>query len=75
MSSETIEPIIEHPIAQAEDDFLVDTSSTVEVGILLSGKSFVKLPDVEVGHFYSGECYVVLYTYVDKVKDLRKWVC
>lgn len=61
-------------ITSVDDDLLTETGS-VEVGILLSGKTFHKLPQVEMGHFYSGECYVILHTFMDKVKDVRKWVC
>ncbi|KAB7507509.1 Protein flightless-1 [Armadillidium nasatum] len=30
---------------------------------VLEGKKFVKLPEAELGHFYSGECYVFLCRY------------
>ena len=41
---------------------------------ILSGRTFSKLPEAEVGHFYSGESYVVLHAFHDRVKDARQWV-
>ncbi len=31
-----------------------------------AGPKFTKLPITERGHFYSGDCYLVLYTYYDE---------
>jgi hypothetical protein len=58
--------------SSADDNALTDSSS-VEVGIL-SGRTFSKLPEAEVGHFYSGESYVVLHAFHDRAKDARQWV-
>ena len=30
---------------------------------VLDGKKFVRLPEEELGHFYSGDCYVFLCRY------------
>lgn len=40
-----------------------------------AGPKFVKIPLTERGHFYSGDCYLVLYTYYDE-KDyyLQKYI-
>lgn len=31
--------------------------------LVLEGKKFVRLPEEELGHFYSGDCYVFLCRY------------
>lgn len=44
---------------------------------VLEGKKFVRLPEEELGHFYSGDCYVFLCKYwivSIKIAKLRKKV-
>uniref|UniRef100_A0A146KS58 Protein flightless-1 n=3 Tax=Lygus hesperus TaxID=30085 RepID=A0A146KS58_LYGHE len=39
-----------------------DDLDTMEA-FVLEGKKFVRLPEEELGHFYSGDCYVLLFRY------------
>ncbi|CAB0009071.1 unnamed protein product [Nesidiocoris tenuis] len=39
-----------------------DDLDTMEA-FVLEGKKFVRLPEEEIGHFYSGDCYVLLFRY------------
>ncbi|XP_033631198.1 protein flightless-1 homolog [Asterias rubens] len=54
------------PMASAEVEQLMDDWNEDLDGMesfVLEGKKFVRLPDKEIGHFYSGDCYVFLCRY------------
>lgn len=53
--------------AQLEDDWNYDLEAMES--FVLENKKFVRLPDEELGHFYSDECYVFLCRYCIPVED------
>lgn len=58
-------PLIE--AAQLEDDWNYDLEAMES--FVLENKKFVRLPDEELGHFYSDECYVFLCRYCIPADD------
>lgn len=58
-------PLIE--AAQLEDDWNYDLEAMES--FVLENKKFVRLPDEELGHFYSDECYVFLCRYCIPAED------
>lgn len=58
-------PLVE--AAQLEDDWNYDLEAMES--FVLENKKFVRLPDEELGHFYSDECYVFLCRYCIPADD------
>lgn len=52
---------------QLEEDWNYDLEAME--AFVLEGKKFVRLPEEEVGHFYTGECYVFLCRYCIPADD------
>lgn len=57
----------QRPMSSSEADQLMKEWNEEDLeameAFVLEGKKFVRLPEEELGHFYSGDCYVFLCRY------------
>ncbi|KAL6072758.1 Advillin [Balamuthia mandrillaris] len=71
-----VENLLAPPVIP-EESMVDDCQGKVEVWAINDGKpTFTKLSTNERGHFYTGDCYLILYTYHNKEDNMKQaYIC
>eukprot|EP01088_Endostelium_zonatum_P018384 TRINITY_DN5884_c0_g1_i2.p1 TRINITY_DN5884_c0_g1~~TRINITY_DN5884_c0_g1_i2.p1 ORF type:complete len:1274 (-),score=335.47 TRINITY_DN5884_c0_g1_i2:113-3934(-) len=74
--ADKVKSVLLSPPVFPPDDMIDDALGNIEVFVMEDGvPSFKKLPEVERGHFYTKNCYLILYTYNDETERRQKYLC